>query len=77
VSFRELVLAEIWKEILCSLSKQQPDKKCLTVSVPAEQLNYAIGYNASNKNMLLQHFQNVKFIADPLLKERNFHADYC
>lgn len=76
VSFRELILTEIWKEILQPLL-QRPVKKGIVVTVPPEQLNYAIGYKASNKNMLLQHFNKVKFVADHLLKGRNYHADYC
>jgi histone acetyltransferase (RNA polymerase elongator complex component) len=76
VSFRELVLAEIWREVLYPLLKQDADKN-IVLTVSAEQINYAIGYKASNKKMLLQHFRKVKFVSSPLLKERNFHADYC
>ncbi|MFH0864753.1 MAG: radical SAM protein [Bacteroidota bacterium] len=76
VSFRELVLTEIWKEILQPLLRQ-PIKKRLVVAVPPAQLNYAIGYNAANKKMLQKHYGKVIFVTDPILDGRNYHADCC
>ncbi|HNW98923.1 MAG TPA: radical SAM protein [Bacteroidales bacterium] len=76
VSFRELVLAEIWKEIFQPLLKQNK-KENILITVPSEEFNYAIGYEASNKKMLQQHFKNVKFVANASLKGRNFNVDYC
>jgi histone acetyltransferase (RNA polymerase elongator complex component) len=75
VSFRELVLTEIWREILNPLLQQEIHKNVI-ISVPPGQMNYAIGYNASNKKMLQQHFHNIKFVTDSLLIGRNYYADY-
>ena len=74
VSFGELVMTAIWKEILNTISKKE-DSENIVISVPSNQLNNAIGYNASNKKMLLQHFKNVKFIADISLNERDYNTN--
>jgi len=76
VSFGELVMTAIWKDVFNSLWKNLKMKSAV-VAVPPEQLAYAIGYGASNKKMLLEHFKEIKFITDPLLKGRNYHVDYC
>ncbi len=73
-SFRELVLTEIWFDKLKKLKHSNAEK--VTISVPPEQFNYAIGYNKRNKNYLLEHFKNVTFLKDLNLTERNFHVDY-
>ena len=73
-SFRELVLTEIWFDKLQKLSHSNAEK--ITISVPPEQFNYAIGYDKRNKNFLLEHFRNVTFIKDINLTERSFHVDY-
>jgi len=75
VSFGELVMTAIWKEELNSIQKR--DKENIILTVAESQINYAIGYNASNKKMLLAKFKTVRFITDSKLKERNFHVDHC
>jgi len=70
-SFRELVLSAIWKDILLPLLKEK-NTKAIEVQVPSGEINYAIGYGAANKKMLLQHFQQVKFTGNPNLEERIF-----
>jgi histone acetyltransferase (RNA polymerase elongator complex component) len=74
VSFRELVQTEIWNAILKPLASGSG--KVITISVAPCELNAAVGYNARNKKELLQSFQKVRFISDPLLKGRQFIADY-
>lgn len=71
-SFKELVLTEIWGDLLKSLQKTAGQEK-LIVQVPKGVLNAAIGYNAKNKKDLLAIFQSVKFIEDESLKGRDFH----
>ncbi len=70
-SFRELVLTEIWKQQLQFLTENKNEKN-LTVFVPPKELNYAIGYGAANKNMLLEQFDTVEFVSKSDLKERSF-----
>ncbi len=70
-SFRELVLTAIWKDILSPLLKEK-NTKAIEVQVPSGQINYAIGYGATNKKMLLQHFKQVKLMPLPDLSNRHF-----
>ncbi|MCD4745035.1 MAG: radical SAM protein [Bacteroidales bacterium] len=73
-SFRELVLTEIWNDMLKPLFKFQKVRKC-TIFVPSNQLNYAIGYKSKNKKMLYQYFEKVNFKKDSSLKGREFYVD--
>jgi len=79
VSFGELVMTALWKEIYTKEKVFQKRKlnNSIIIAVPKGQLNAATGYNASNKKILLQSFNKVKIIEDPLLTGRNYHADYC
>ncbi|NTW32349.1 MAG: radical SAM protein [Bacteroidetes bacterium] len=74
VSFGELVFTALWAEALSPLLKTR-NAKSITISVPKKQLNFAIGYNASNKKMLLQHFKNVNFVSDTSLTGRNYSVN--
>jgi len=67
-SFRELVLTEIWREILYLLLKIQDES--ITIEVPPDQINYAVGYDAKNRKMLLEKFKVVKFVMNNKLKGR-------
>lgn len=60
VSFKELVLTALWKEKLIQLS-QYNTSDTFEVEVPKAEINYAIGYNASNKIFLEQRFKKVIF----------------
>ncbi len=80
-SFRELVLTEIWHDLLMpSLLKNtmaQADaiarnSREIEIKVPSKEINYAVGYGGKNKKMLLEHFREVKFTPDPHLSARNF-----
>jgi histone acetyltransferase (RNA polymerase elongator complex component) len=74
VSFKELVLTALWKDRL--IEHLDENKKNIIIKVASEQLNYAVGYKASNKKMLAMKFQNVKYIADPSLKDFEFDVIY-
>jgi len=70
-SFKELVLTEIWYDQLKSLLHKD-ERKNLIVYVPEKEKNYAIGYGAKNKKMLLEKFEKVKFVVQTSLQERDF-----
>jgi len=70
-SFRELVLTEIWNEILKHLLKKEKAKR-IRIFVPPKEFNYAIGYDSKNKNMLLENFEFVIFQQDQNLEGRRF-----
>lgn len=72
-SFRELVYTKIWRKKLDVLDL---DKNELKISVSPKELNYAVGYQSTNKKWLEENFNYVKFVIDPKLKKRNFHVDY-
>ena len=60
ISFRELVLTEIWNDKLKPLLKTHQGKN-IKITVPFGNLNHAIGHKAKNKKMLLEKFQEVLF----------------
>ncbi len=70
-SFKELVLTEIWYDKLKPLTEEKKGGK-LTVHVPEKELNYAVGYEGKNREMLLEKFREVKFVTDPSLSNRGF-----
>jgi histone acetyltransferase (RNA polymerase elongator complex component) len=76
VSFGELVMTALWRDALMELLHKEK-KNEINIFVSPAQLNYAIGYNASNKKMLFSLFKKVKFTPDSSIVKRNFHADYC
>ncbi len=67
-SFKELVMTEIWYDLLNKIPGNK--EKELTVSVPEKELNFAVGYRAKNKKMLLKKFKNVKFKPSGNIKHR-------
>ena len=69
-SFKELVLTEIWSDLLKPLTELKA-KKNIEIIVPEKEINYAIGYQAKNKKMLMEHFDEVKYIDSPDFIDRN------
>ncbi len=70
-SFKELVLTEIWADLLLPIINKN-NTKSIEIHVPLKELNYAIGYKSVNKTMLLQKFKSVKFIPDVGINTRDF-----
>jgi histone acetyltransferase (RNA polymerase elongator complex component) len=70
-SFKELVLTELWSELLVNLRNNNNSKDLLILVAP-DQLNYAIGYSGKNRDMLREHFSKVDFATDKDLKNREF-----
>jgi histone acetyltransferase (RNA polymerase elongator complex component) len=75
VSFKELVLTERWREIFSKIQKPENTSQ-ISISVAPKELNYAVGYQASNKNLLLKIFQKVNFKIDESLKNREYHVNF-
>jgi histone acetyltransferase (RNA polymerase elongator complex component) len=74
VSFKELVLTELWKDLINEQLNE--NKNDILIKVAPEQLNHAVGYKSSNKKMLEMKFQKVKFVSNPFLKEYEFDVVY-
>jgi len=70
-SFKELVISAIWKDILAPLLSNKSGNN-IEIHVPPNELNYAIGYKSTNREMLLQKFNSVKFVADTNISPRSF-----
>jgi hypothetical protein len=72
-SFRELVLTEIWHELLKPLIEKKGQH--VEVSVAPNQLNYAIGYKGKNRFFLQKYFKNVKFYPNDHIYGRNYFSE--
>ena len=58
ISFKELVLTEIWRDKLEPLMDNPLSNK-IEITVPKGSINHAIGHKAKNKKMLLKKFTQV------------------
>lgn len=75
VSFGELVRTELWRQKLVQIDNpKNHDEIIIHVAVKAR--NAATGHRASNRQMLEKHFKKVRFVADAVLKSRDFYVDY-
>lgn len=64
VSFRQLAETRLWRRKLEKLIQSEQKESEITVAVPEDELNEAIGYNGSNREMLLRHFSRVNFTGE-------------
>lgn len=69
VSFKELVLTKIWQE---KFEKLPINTK--TILVNPKEINYTIGYNSKNKQLLQKKFPYLKFISDSNVELGTFIA---
>jgi len=70
-SFRELVLSELWKGLLQHALSNTTDES-ITIIVHPSQINYAIGYNSSNRNLFNAGNKKLTFNTDTNLQGRDF-----
>ncbi len=75
-SFRELVLTEIWGDLLCPVMKNTNLKREILIEVAPAQINYAIGYGSKNRNRLLQYFNKVKFAPEADFTGMDLQIEY-
>ncbi|MCF6365700.1 MAG: radical SAM protein [Bacteroidales bacterium] len=68
VSFKELVLTEIWADILDKRLKDI-NSESIVIQVNSTQLNYAVGFKSKNKNKLLKEYKVVKFEVNDSLQK--------
>lgn len=71
-SFKELVLSELWKDKLTAIPKRENN---LSIFVSKEEINNAIGYKSSNKQLLQNQYKHVYFNIDSHLHDYEF--TYC
>jgi hypothetical protein len=60
ISFKELVLSAIWKEIWDDVFMHKTGEE-LVIEVPSKSINAAIGYKSANKKYLQERFRSVTF----------------
>ncbi len=70
-SFRELVLTEIWWDLLKAIPFDISQRE-IEIHVPAAELNYVIGYGGKNRKRLLEKFERVNLIGNENLMSRQF-----
>jgi len=71
-SFRELVLTQIWSDILNPIMINNGEQ--IFIHVAPDQLNFAVGYQGRNRKMLEEKFKMVKFRVDKSLLDRDFRV---
>jgi len=74
-SFKEMVMSSIWNELLFKKIENKKSNN-VTFNVHDSQLNFAIGFNGSNKKELLRKGIQAKFIADSTLSNYQFDVSY-
>ncbi len=72
-SFKEMVLSALWFDVL---TEQSLKKGKSNIHVATKQLNYAIGYQSVNRNMLNKNGYIIKFIADKTLNDFELDVRY-
>jgi len=79
-AFREMAMSCLWKiEFNDYILQQQITAKVnkdITITVPQSQYNYAIGYEAENKNHFKKYFNKVRFARSETLNRLEFNVDY-
>ncbi|HBN05663.1 MAG TPA: radical SAM protein [Bacteroidales bacterium] len=71
VSFRELVLSNIWKEKFESISHKNANT--ITIYINPKFIGPAVGYKSQNKINLQKFYRNVIFIGDSNLKDFQYN----
>ena len=73
-SFKELVLSRIWFDIF---EESLPrEKGRLTIFVPENQINHAIGYHSENREKLKNRFGWIQIKADNSLQNYDYRYSY-
>lgn len=74
-SFKELVLSKIWRNLFL---RQLPSAKGkLTIRVAPNQINWAVGFESSNKIWLKEKYGWIKIITSNELVDSEFTFSYC
>ncbi len=74
--FKEKVMSRIWSQKLMPLIQKASKDSSIIIYVSPLQLNFAIGYKASNKLMLNSYYKKVKIKSDTKLQNYNYRVDY-
>ena len=72
--FKELVMSRIWFRLLEEALPLHRGR--LTIHVPENQVNYAIGYNSENRQRLKERTGWIRILSDKSLHGYEFHFSY-
>ncbi|MCK5846729.1 MAG: radical SAM protein [Bacteroidales bacterium] len=75
-NFKEKVMTEVWRQQLENLIDKTSLEKSIKIYVSPKQLNFAIGYQASNRKFLFDSFKRVKFYSNSKINNLEYHVDY-
>ncbi|MCF8302390.1 MAG: radical SAM protein [Bacteroidales bacterium] len=73
-SLRELVMTELWKNILSKAISEHNGKNIEEIQVSPVQINVAIGYKSINRKMLNDLIGDVKFVSNQKLEGREYYV---
>ena len=73
-SIKELAISKIWQNKLQVLLQSKKYSDNIIIEVSPSEINYAIGYHASNKKMLLEKYKQIKFVPNTNLTQRDYHV---
>jgi len=73
-SFRTIVMTHIWNNEFRNIN--ETTQRDITITVPSNEYNNAIGYKAYNRNQLKDKFRRVRFLRSEVLKYIEYHVDY-
>jgi len=73
-SFKEMVMTQIWKEIIDTELNDITSNK-IKITVSNRQIHYAIGYQQTNKEQLKSRGYNVSFVRNPSFSQ--YQIDVC
>ena len=65
VSFKELVLTELWHDKINSIVEGKTYSDEVTIFAPETEMNYAVGYGGKNKKYFSSLFPKLKFKITP------------
>ena len=74
ISFKELVLSALWKDVLEEALLGKHGEK-LTIEVSSKSINAATGFKSANKKYLLERFGAVSFKINNDLADNEFNID--
>ena len=72
---RGMVMSRIWMKKFAPLAHHNEAK--IVITVPASQINHAIGHLSVNKKYLANFYREVSFVASERLKNFDYVADLC
>lgn len=70
-SFKEIAMTKLWEDKLLSIKEKKQD---IVIYVHPSQVNFAVGYKAKNKKVLLDRYKSVKVLGDYNLSKFDFYV---